>query len=229
MGYTKTPWNTDVPMSLSNLQKMESQYSLVLEDLAAHVLAGHPALYRTKEDMDDYFWNGDNDGESSGLNADTISGFHASEIAGGAPAGFMAWWDPRNGSVPTGWMFCNGENGTYDMCNHFPVGASGTVAAGTEVGNSQITPEGSIDVGACTLTVANIHHVHNIYDYYSASKGTVYQNGEDAVYPCDSSTTASASTGTAGSGGSHDHDGTFDGDASPLDPVFQYLVIIETS
>ncbi len=229
VSYSKTNWSAAVPMTVANLQKMEGQYSLILEDLAAHVLAGHPLLYRPRADMDDYFWCADNDGSGSTLDADTISGFHASEISGGVPAGFMGWWDPRNGAVPTGWLFCDGSSGTYDMRLHFPVGASGTVAAGTEVGNSQITPEGSITVGACTLTVANIHHTHNIYDYYSAAQGIVYTNGSRNIYPCYSSTTASATTGYSGGGGSHDHPGTFEGQATALDPVYQYLVIIEKS
>ncbi len=211
-------------MSVANLQKMESQYALVLEDLATHVTAGHPLVYRPKTDMDSYFWHAGNDGDGSTLDADTISGLHASEIAGGVPSGFMAWWDPRNGAVPTGYLFCDGSSGTYDMRLHFPVGASGTVAAGTEVGNSQITPEGSITVGGCTLTPANIHHTHTGDDYYSYHE--VYWYTQLAA---NATVTREINTSSVGSGGSHDHPGTFAGDPTAIDPVFQYLVIIEKS
>ncbi len=229
MAYSKTPWASNTPISIANLQKIESQYTLFLANLATHVTTGHPATYYTEALMDSYFWHADNDGDGSTLNVDTLSGEHAAAIAGGIPSGFMGWWNPENGAVPASWLFCNGSNGTYDMRNRFPVGASGTLAAGSAVGNSQVTPEGTITVGACTLTTENIHHTHNIYDYFLATIGTVYTNGDSSGYMCYTVSYAAATTSATGGGGSHDHPGTFTGNAASLDPLFQYLVIIQRS
>lgn len=228
MSYSKTPWTASTPISLENLQKIETQYGLVLDDLGAHDIAGHPLLYRTRSDMDDFFWHAGNDGQGSGLNADTLGGVHASGIGGGIPSGLMCWWYPPNGDIPSGFLFCNGENGTYDMRNRFPIGASDTNPPGTEAGNSVITPEGLISVGQCTLSVFNIHHAHDVYDYYNCIKGLVYLNGSRTIYPCYTKTSTPNTTGNAGGGSnSHDHPGTFAGNSIDISPEFQYLVIIE--
>lgn len=226
MTYEKTTWSTDSVLSVENLQKIETQYDLTLGDLDAHVAAGHTDRYYTREEMDSLFWSENNDGDGSGLNADTISGRHAPEIMGGVPSGFMCWWNPENGSIPAGWSFCDGSNGTPDMRAHFPIGASGT--AGGEIGNSSITPMGSVTVASCTLTVANIHHSHNLYDGYGQHptlETDVWGTGK--VVAGEYTDSPNKYTGSAGGGGSHNHPGTFAGNASSIDPVYRYLVIIQ--
>jgi hypothetical protein len=227
MAYTKTTWVSNTLISVANLQKIETQYTLFLADLETHIATGHPSLYYTKTLMDSYFWDADNDGSDSTLNADTLGGSHAAAIAGGIPSGFMGWWNPQNGAVPASWLFCDGNSGTYDIRNRFPIGASGTLAAGSAVGNSQITPEGSITVAACTLTVPQIFHIHATTDAYSWQDRKL--SGSNSPYICSSVNNETRNTSTAGGGGSHDHPGTFAGDAKALDPFFNYLVIIQRS
>lgn len=225
MAYEKTTWSTDSVLSVEDLQKIETQYDLALEDLDDHVEAGHTDRYYTRAEMDSLFWSVNNDGNGSGLNVDTLSGRHASEIIGGVPSGFMCFWNPQNGSVPSGWYFCDGSNGTPDMRDHFPIGASGT--AGGEVGNSSITPMGSITVASCTLTIQNIAHSHTLIDAYGqgTNETNVWGTGK---HVCGQLTDSpNHYTDAAGGGGSHNHSGTFAGNASGIDPVYRYLVIIQ--
>ena len=226
MTYTKKTWVIGNAMAVLDLQHLETQYTEILDELAAHVPIGHPSVYRPRADMDSYFWHSGNDGSGSGLEADTLGGSHASEIMGGVPSGLMFWWYPGNGPVPDGFYFCDGNNGTYDMRSRFPVGASGTLAVGSTVGNASITPEGNIRVGGCTLTPSNIFHTHSIIDYYSASHD---QDIGAAYLHAGTTNTPTVITASVGGGSPHTHPGTFVGDATALDPVFRYLVIIQKS
>ena len=229
MTYTPKTWTTSDPVAVADLLHLDSQYAAIETDLAAHVLTGHPAAYRTKTDMDSYFWNADNDGAGSSLNADTLVGLHAAEISGGVASGIMFWWYPGNGAVPAGHYFCDGSNGTYDMRNRFPVGASGTLAVGSTVGNATISAEGTVSVTATTLTVANIFHTHTLLDSRDAAHIQYENSGGYSPIAHDYTDNANATTNYQGTGNSHAHPGTFAGDAKALDPLFQYLVIIQKS
>jgi hypothetical protein len=232
MTYTPKTWTTSDPVAVSDLLHLDTQYSEISADLAAHVIAGHPAVYYPKTTADSYFWNAGNDGDGSGLDADTLSGLHAASISGGVASGIMFWWYPGNGAVPAGYYFCDGSNGTYDMRNRFPIGASGTLSVGSTVGNATISAEGTISIGACTLTVANIAHLHTLLDAKSANSVTVASGGFGQ--PCLNRAIDNPPTASAGGGGSHAHNdlaapSTFAGDSKSLDPLFQYLVIIQKS
>lgn len=223
MSYTPKAWGTGDNVNLADLIHIETQYSLALDALAAHVAAGHPTVYRPISEMDSYFWHAGNDGTGSGLNVDTLEGVHASEIAGGVDPGIMCWWDPRNGAVPSGFVFCDGQNGTYDMRGRYPIGASATIPVGSTIGNSSITPVGSVTIANYALTVANIHHTHTAEDSYNYSRSidTGYSQCANNVVD------QTINTSSVGGGGSHTHPGTFTGDAKSLDPLSQYLVIIQ--
>jgi hypothetical protein len=226
MSYIPTEWGPRVAISLAAMNKIESQWGLVLEDLAVHVAAGHPTAYRPKADMDQFFWSESNDGEASGLGADTLEGVHASAIAGGVASGIMGWWNPENGAVPAGYLFCDGQNGTMDMRNRFPIGASGTLTVGSAVGNANITPEGTVTIAGYALTTSNIFHTHTAEDHHPGNPGA------DAPGPlilAANENNQTISTASVGSGNLHDHPGTFTGDAKTLDPLFQHLVIIQKS
>lgn len=224
MSYEKTSWSASTPLTVSNLSHIEDQHPEIMTDLEAHDDAGHPSLYRTKSEMNSYFWSAGNDGSGSGLNADTLEGVHAAAISGGVPSGFMGWWNPENGAVPSGFLFCDGSNGTLDMRNRFPIGASETV--GATGGNANITPEGNITIAPTTLTVANIHHVHTMLDQAQGRLNAWLWSGSG--FPVGNTEFPSV-TASVGGGGSHDHPGTFTGDLIDISPLFRYLVIIQKS
>ena len=225
MTYSKKIWGPAEALNLANLQHMDGQYSAIIADLATHIGEGHPSVYRPKSDMDQYFWHAGNDGHGSGLDADTLEGTEAASIVGGVDPGIMCWWYPENGPIPSGFLFCDGSNGTMDMRLKYPIGASSTISVNQAVGNSVITPLASATVGPCTLTVPNIFHTHQGEDDYNSN------NDQDSGY----STVAkdaieiTINTSSVGGGGSHVHPGTFTGTQKNIDPLFTYLVIIQKS
>jgi hypothetical protein len=227
MTYTPKAWTTGDAVAVADLLHLDTQFSEIATDLAAHVIAGHPAVYRTKADSDDVFWHAGNDGAASGLDADTLSGLHSASISGGVASGIMFWWYPGNGNVPAGYYFCDGSNGTEDMRNRYPIGASGTLAVGATVGNATVSAEGTVTIGACTLTVAQIAHAHTLLDARSAN--AVMVSSAAGGTPALNAALDTTPTAASGGGGSHTHPGTFAGDSKSLDPLFQYLTIIQKS
>jgi hypothetical protein len=228
MTYTKKTWTETDVLTLADLEHLDGQYDEISTDLAAHIITGHPTVYRPATDMDQYFWHAENDGDGSTLDADTLDGSHAEDIVGGVDSGIMVWWYPENGDVPDGFLFCDGSNGTMDMRNRFPIGASETISVNEEIGNSQITPVCSCTVGACTLTLPQIFHSHYLVDYHDYDL-FVWTGDDSSSPPRTTAVDGTGSTSSAGGGGSHTHPGSFTGDAKSLDPLFTYLVIIQKS
>lgn len=51
------------------------------------------------------------------------------------PAGMIVMWAGASGSIPIGWVICNGSNGTPDLRDRFIVGAGATYAVGSNGGS----------------------------------------------------------------------------------------------
>jgi hypothetical protein len=52
------------------------------------------------------------------------------------PAGTIVLWSGSIGSIPAGWVLCNGNNGTPDLRNRFVVGAGSTYAVDATGGSA---------------------------------------------------------------------------------------------
>jgi hypothetical protein len=52
------------------------------------------------------------------------------------PAGAILMWSGSVASIPTGWLLCNGSNGTPDLRNRFIVGAGSTYAVAATGGSA---------------------------------------------------------------------------------------------
>jgi hypothetical protein len=229
LAYVKKVWDASQTIDVADLTHMEEQVTVGLSDLVTHDYAGHLDTYYTKAEMDSFFWNVDNDGPGSTLDVDKLEGLHASEILSGIQPGFMAWWDARNGAIPTGWIFCDGSSGTLDMRGRFPVGV-GTLSVGAIGSNSTITPEGSISVGNCTLTARQIKHVHQYVDQcttgYGGKSGAYYPN---VVYSHSYGSITSTDMTYVGGGLPHNHPGSFAGASASMLPLYNYFVVIQKS
>jgi hypothetical protein len=46
------------------------------------------------------------------------------------PSGLIAIWSGSTGSIPSGWVLCNGSNGTPDLRNSFILGAGNSYSVG---------------------------------------------------------------------------------------------------
>lgn len=57
-------------------------------------------------------------------------------LANGVPSGVILLWSGSVASIPTGWLLCNGSNGTPDLRNNFVVGAGSTYAVGASAGSA---------------------------------------------------------------------------------------------
>jgi hypothetical protein len=113
------------------------------------------------------------------------------------PSGVIAIWSGSTGTIPSGWVICDGTNSTPDLRNLFVVGAGDTYAVGATGGAATDTP--AITVDGHTLTESEMPaHTHDV-----ASTNHSYLNygGSGSM----ASTAATKTTTSTGGGGSHAH------------------------
>lgn len=176
--------------------------------------------------------------------------FAAAAAAAAFPVGGIIMWSGSVASIPSGWVLCNGSNGTPDLRNRFVVGAGSTYAVDATGGSTTTTATGTISgsVEGTALTEAQMpKHYHQ---YRAANSMSAPQNGgpgAGGVYgggtPDDGASgygtwstggdaaSGSLSTGT-GNGNSHTHAaGTlaFTGNAiTSLPPYYALAYIMKT-
>ncbi len=166
MTYTKTAWREygmTTTEKVDALNHMETQYDEMLSIFNAH---DHLTRYYTKSEMDSKYFKSDNDGSGSGFVAETLDGQSAQNIINSSvPSGVIAIWKGDAGSVPAGWVICNGSNGTPDLRDRFVIGAGGSYAYGSTGGTKNVTPTCTFTTNSHTLTDAELpSHTHSYYD-----------------------------------------------------------------
>jgi len=226
VGYVKTTWAADIPVSVAHLNHLETQYDEAISDIGNH---DHDADYYTKAYMVSTFWNTENVGSESGCDADTVGGYHAAGFSGvGVPSGLIILWYGAVVDIPAGWYLCNGANGTPNLQDRFIVGAGGSYAVGNTGGSAAITPTGTVDIQEHILTIAELpihHHVITDKDYVGSR--SYYAYGGNAIAWSHTSTTKY--TTYVGGGLGHDHEGTFAGNSQENRPPFHALCWIQKS
>jgi hypothetical protein len=106
----------------------------------------------------------------------------AGNVTTGLPAGtslcytnMIVMWYGSSGSIPTGWLLCNGANGTPNLTDKFVIGAGGAQAPSFGNTGGTLTPSlsgGTISgtVDPHTLTIAEMPaHGHNYWGPAGAS------------------------------------------------------------
>jgi len=106
------------------------------------------------------------------------------------PTGMISMWHGAAGAIPTGWVICDGANGTPNLTDKFIKSAATAGATG-----------GSATTGAHTLSIAEMPaHTHFRTPYTpgvsAAYAATAYNSFFDSV---------SGTTSSTGDGGSHTH------------------------
>jgi hypothetical protein len=136
-------------------------------------------------------------------------------LANAIPSGLISMWYGTIATIPTGWVLCNGSNGTPDLRNKFVIGAhtdSVGVAYSTVTGSNTQTG-GTKDAGVvshthtATSVVTDPSHAHTQIGTSPGIEGLSSNPGSAAV--ANTSNTGSAVTGitvattiaTAGSSG----------------------------
>jgi hypothetical protein len=100
---------------------------------------------------------------SSGTNTTQIA-TTAFVLANGIPSGAIVLWSGSIGSIPSGWLLCNGSSGTPDLRDRFIVGAGSTYAVAATGGNANATLVSHNHTA--TSSVSDPTHSHNTFGQY---------------------------------------------------------------
>jgi microcystin-dependent protein len=203
MAYTKTTWTSSTVVNTTNMNNAETQYDEAYAGALSHT---HDDRYYTRTEMDNWFWHAGNDGHGSGMDCDMLyypggNKHFADFSAAGIVSGVIIMWD--GAVLPSGWVECNGSNGTPDLTDGFVIGAGGAYAVGASGGYNSWTQNYTITVAAHTLTVAELPaHGHIWYDAKPPATGI---GGGDAPGTYSGFTTSTGDTTDTGGNGSHTH------------------------
>lgn len=63
------------------------------------------------------------------------------------PSGVVMMWSGAANAIPSGYIICDGNNGTPDLRNRFVIGAGDTYAVGATGGSSATTSVGDVEAG----------------------------------------------------------------------------------
>lgn len=140
------------------------------------------------------------------------------------PAGGIIMWSGAVGSIPSGWLLCDGNNGTPNLRDRFVIGAGNTFTVGATGGSSTATLNaGNLPSHNHTFsgsTAAAGYHSHSINDpghvhYTGAGAGLSSSGGYGFVSTGYNNPTYAATTGiTINAVGDHAH--SFSGTTSSV-------------
>jgi len=211
MVYTETNWkelSMTTAQKLTALDNLESMYGQAVSYIDAIT---HSSEYYTDAQAAARYFTAANDGTGSGLIAATLDGFTAEEIiAGGTPSGNICWWSGSEASIPSGFVLCNGLNGTPDLRNKFIVGSGSHYTKAETGGANTVTTAGTVTIAGHALTAAEIaKHTHGTFtDSYPSGTNANYGPAGTTYSIAQGASDVSRETDAAGSGDAHGHTGS---------------------
>lgn len=105
-------------------------------------------------------------------------------------AGMIMIWSGSSGSIPSGWVICDGTNSTPDLRNRFVVGAGSTYSVGGTGGSADAV------VVSHTHTITDSGHTHPMSQIYTdAGCGASPAVSNSACGPAADFDTKSSTTG----------------------------------
>jgi len=111
------------------------------------------------------------------------------------PSGGIIIWSGSTGSVPSGWLLCDGTNGTPDLRDRFIIGAGNTYAVGATGGTADAVVVSHSHTATSAVTDPGHAHVEQ-YNGGTAGAGNGISDSSVSISPTPSSvSTASATTG----------------------------------
>ena len=113
--------------------------------------------------------------------------FATAVAAAAFPVGGIIMWSGSVASIPSGWVLCNGSNGTPDLRNRFVVGAGSTYAVDATGGSA----DAIVVSHTHTATVTDPGHNHTSL---ITPAGSINSGGVDLAY----FTTGNTGTATTG-------------------------------
>ena len=109
------------------------------------------------------------------------------------PAGGIFLWSGSIGSIPAGYVLCNGSNGTPDLRDRFVVGAGSTYAVDGTGGSANAVVVSHTHVATSVVTDAG--HNHTFTSPTSYLEAEVGGAGTNPLGPSTTSTTSTETTG----------------------------------
>ena len=135
------------------------------------------------------------------------TGSEMDELLDGANSlsGIIVMWSGAINKIPTGWLLCDGTNGTPDLRNRFIVGAGTDYSVGNTGGANTVTLT-IAQMPSHTHTITDPGHAHE-YTEHAGRQGTAQGGGDyGAIWTDD---TEKAKTGISinatGSGQAHEN------------------------
>ena len=157
-------------------------------------------------------------GTGSTLDADTLDGSHLSAVitaavAAALPSGLILLWHGSSASIPSGWVLCDGNNGTPNLRDKFIVGAGTTYAVNDTGGEATHTlTTGEMPAHAHGGTTGNeLAHTHSYNFPSTAVQGAAGTDINSYAWPSGNSQTSGAGSAhaheimSAGSGTAHEN------------------------
>lgn len=113
----------------------------------------------------------------------------------GIPSGVIALWSGSTGSIPSGWVICDGTNSTPDLRDRFIVGAGNSYAVAATGGANTVTLD--------TNTIPG--HTHSVSGTTASDGAHTHNLSANAAAGGDHSHNFNTNTGNAGD---HAHNGS---------------------
>ena len=99
------------------------------------------------------------------------------------PSGCILLWSGSTGSIPSGFLLCDGNNGTPDLRNSFIIGAGNNYTVGQTGGSADAIVVSHTHTA--TSTVTDPGHIHAVTSYYNgssvANQASSYANQNSAT------------------------------------------------
>ena len=114
------------------------------------------------------------------------------------PSGVILIWSGSTGSIPSGYVICDGSNGTPDLRNSFVLGAGNSYTVGQTGGSTDAIVVSHTHTATSTSTVTDPGHTHapsTAGNTFLTTTSGGFQIGSGVVGRSNDATTASSTTG----------------------------------
>jgi hypothetical protein len=145
-------------------------------------------------------------------------------------AGMIMLWSGSSGSIPSGWLLCDGSNSTPDLRNRFVVGATSTYAVGATGGSANAIVVAHTHTGT-TSTVGDHQHISTLGDNLQQTQWG--SSGTYTIIQPGGGTYAAGRGANTSPAGSHNHTFTTDsagssGTNANLPPYYALCYIMKS-
>ena len=141
------------------------------------------------------------------------------------PSGVILIWSGSTGSIPSGYVICDGSNGTPDLRNSFVLGAGNSYTVGQTGGSTDAIVVSHTHTATSTSTVADPGHFHNMSTSGSGSIGNLNPIGSSAS---STSITGTATTGITVSTTTSNATAGVSGSGANMPPYYALAYIMKT-